>query len=96
MSVTQSAANPSKSTLTHSELSMLLDVVEHTIHCYLNELPLPKVLVQDYPESLALPRGLFCHAHRKQSAARLHWHNSGTDSLSTRSREKSLGSGLPR
>lgn len=59
MSVTQSAANPSKSTLTHSELSMLLDVVEHTIHCYLNELPLPKVLVQDYPESLALPGACF-------------------------------------
>ena len=39
MSVTQSAANPSKSTLTHSELSMLLDVVEHTIHCYLNSIP---------------------------------------------------------
>ncbi len=59
MSVTQSAANPSKSTLTHSELSMLLDVVEHTIYCYLNELPLPKVLVQDYPESLALPGACF-------------------------------------
>ncbi|MGR5176506.1 AmmeMemoRadiSam system protein A [Vibrio parahaemolyticus] len=46
-----------------SELSMLLDVVEHTIHCYINQLPLPEILIQDYPEALQSPGACFVTLH---------------------------------
>lgn len=59
MSATQSASD----TFSDSELSMLLDIVERTIHCYINQLPLPKILIQDYPEALQNPGACFVTLH---------------------------------
>jgi AmmeMemoRadiSam system protein A len=62
MSATQSR-NSKRNALKESELSILLDIVENTIGCYLNKHPLPQLDLADFPQSLQEHGACFVTLH---------------------------------
>ncbi|MGR5092499.1 AmmeMemoRadiSam system protein A [Vibrio maritimus] len=58
-----SATQYQDKTLTNTELSRLLDMVEVTVGCYLAEEPLPKIRLEDHPEAIREKGACFVTLH---------------------------------
>jgi AmmeMemoRadiSam system protein A len=53
----------SHTSLKESELRILLDIVESTVRCYLDKLPLPQLVLSEFPQSLQQLGACFVTLH---------------------------------